>query len=164
MTEAWDVRKPGCGNRFWSGTLRGAGWVRVAAALLLGLVLTGAGPALVPVSTDRSRPIVELPKPRELSAAERAAVELVAAYFQGGPVAWWEELAADAPLRRLGREAAMEEIGVRAGPADGATWQLLTPGPKLEPQTAVFGVEFASGLDETLVLHLVDQGGWKIAS
>ena len=127
---------------------------------LLALVLTGAGPVS---SLDRSRSLVELPRPRQLSEAERAAVELVAAYFQGGPVAWWEELAADAPLRRLGREAAMQEIGVRAGPADGATWQLLTPGPKLEPQTAVFGVEFASGLDETLVLRLVDQGGWKIA-
>ena len=124
----------------------------------------GAGPdRRRTVSSDRSRPLVELPKPRQLSEAERAAVELVAAYFQGGPVAWWEELAADAPLRRLGREAAMREIGVRAGPADGATWQLLTPGPKLEPQTAVFGVEFASGLDEMLVLRLVDQGGWKIA-
>ncbi len=133
--------------------------MRAAAFLLLALVLTGAGP----VSSDRSRPLVELPKPRQLSEAERAAVELVAAYFQGGPVAWWEELAADAPLRQLGREAAMREIGVRAGPADGATWQLLTPGPKLEPQTAVFGVEFASGLDETLVLRLVHQGGWKIA-
>ncbi len=160
MAGASEVRKPGCGNRVWRGSaLRGTGWVRAAAFLLLALVLTGAGP----VSSDRSRPLVELPKPRQLSEAERAAVELVAAYFQGGPVAWWEELAADAPLRRLGREAAMREIGVRAGPADGATWQLLTPGPKLEPQTAVFGVEFASGLDETLVLRLVDQGGWKIA-
>ena len=160
MTGAGNVRKPGCADRFGRGsTLRGRGWVRAAACLLSALVLTGAGP----VSSDRSRPLVEPPKPRQLSEAERAAVELVAAYFQGGPVAWWEELAADAPLRRLGREAAIQEIGVRAGPADGATWQLLTPGPKLEPQTAVFGVEFASGLDETLVLRLVDQGGWKIA-
>jgi hypothetical protein len=137
------------------------GWVRVAAALLLALVLTGAAPGTA--STGQSRPIVELPRPRELSEAERAAVELATAYFQGGPEAWWDSLAAGAPLRRLGRAAALEEIGVRAGPVDGVTWQLLTPGPKLEPQTAVFGIEFASGLDETLVLHLVDEGGWKIA-
>src|SRR4030095_701911 len=52
---------------------------------------------------------------------------------------------------------------VRAGPADGATWQLLTPGPSFDRRTAVFGVEFASGLDETLILRLIDEGGWKIA-
>jgi tetratricopeptide (TPR) repeat protein len=131
--------------------------------LLLGLVLTGAGPS--PVSTPGDTPSLgELPRPRELSEAERAAVGLAADYLQRGSEAWWERLSANAPLRRLGRGAALEEIGVRAGPADGASWQLLTPGPKLGPQTAAFGVELASGIDETLVLHLVDEGGWKIES
>ncbi|MFL6263429.1 MAG: hypothetical protein ACJ76Y_27370 [Thermoanaerobaculia bacterium] len=142
---------------------RGVRLTLATAVLLLGLVLTGAGPA--PVSTAGDTPALgELPKPRELSEAERAAVGLAADYLQRGPEAWWEKLSASSPLRRLGRGPALEEIGVRAGPSDGASWELLTPGPKLGPQTAAFGVELASGLDETLVLHLVDEGGWKIES
>ncbi|PYQ61100.1 MAG: hypothetical protein DMF53_15760 [Acidobacteria bacterium] len=130
--------------------------------MILGAILAGAGPA--PVPAGGKPPLGELPRPREISAAERAAVGLAADYLQRGPEAWWEQLSANAPLRRLGRAAALEEIGVRAGPSDGASWQLLTPGPKLGPQTAAFGVELASGLDETLILHLVDEGGWKIES
>jgi tetratricopeptide (TPR) repeat protein len=102
------------------------------------------------------------PVPRALSAAERAGVELAAAYLRSGPQAWWERLAADAPLRRLGREVALDEIAVRAGPADGATWQLLTPA-RDDSGRAVFGLDFPSGLDETLILRLVNEGGWKIA-
>src|SRR5436305_1791722 len=135
---------------------------RATAVLILGAILAGAGPA--PVPAGGKPPLGELPRPREISAAERAAVGLAADYLQRGPEAWWEQLSANAPLRRLGRAAALEEIGVRAGPSDGASWQLLTPGPKLGPQTAAFGVELASGLDETLILHLVDEGGWKIES
>ena len=141
---------------------RGVKLFRATAVFLLGTVLAGAGPA--PVPAGGNKPLGELPKPRELSEAERAAVGLAADYLQRGSEAWWERLSAHAPLRLLGREAALAEIGVRAGPADGASWQLLTPGPKLGPQTAAFGVELASGLDETLVLHLVDEGGWKIES
>jgi hypothetical protein len=141
--------------------VRGLG---LAAALLLALALTGAGPASPAAAGGAAKPGLGVaPQPRELSEAERAAVELAAGYLDRGPEAWWDRLAAEAPLRRLGREAALEEIGVRAGPADGASWQLLTPGEKLGPRTAVFGVEFPSGLDETLVLRLVDEGGWKIA-
>jgi tetratricopeptide (TPR) repeat protein len=132
------------------------------AVFLLGAALASAGPAPGPSGGKPS--LGELPRPRELSEAERAAVGLAADYLQRGPEAWWEKLSANAPLRRLGRAAALEEIGVRAGPSDGASWELLTPGPKLGPQTAAFGVELASGLDETLVLHLVDEGGWKIES
>ncbi|HEX4498032.1 MAG TPA: hypothetical protein VIE43_20315 [Thermoanaerobaculia bacterium] len=138
-------------------------WVRVAAAFFLALVLTGAAPA-PPAGGSPGKPALGvIPQPRELSPAERAAAELAAAYFARGPEAWWDRLAADAPLRKLGREAALEEIGVRAGPADGSSWQLLTPGPKFGPQAAVFGIELPSGLDETLVLDLVDEGGWKIS-
>ncbi|HET9210419.1 MAG TPA: hypothetical protein VFR03_08470 [Thermoanaerobaculia bacterium] len=138
---------------------------RATAVLLLGTVLAGAGPAPVPTGGAAGKqPLGELPRPRELSEAELAAAGLAADYLARGPEAWWEKLSANAPLRRLGRAAALEEIGVRAGPSDGASWQLLTPGPKLGPQTAVFGVELASGLDETLILHLVDEGGWKIES
>ncbi len=135
--------------------------LHATAVLILGTVLAGAGPA--PAAGGKPA-LGELPRPRELSEAERAAVGLAADYLQRGPGAWWEKLSAGAPLRRLGRGPALEEIGVRAGPADGASWQLLTPGPRLGPQTAAFGVELASGLDETLILHLVDEGGWKIES
>lgn len=116
--------------------------------LVLGLMPAGA--------------VADPPKPREFSEAERAAVELAAAYLHRGPEAWWERLAAGSPLRRLGREAALDEIAARVGPAAGVTWQLLTPGPSFDARTAVFGVELASGLDETLILRLVDEGGWKI--
>jgi hypothetical protein len=141
---------------------RGLRLFRATAVLLLGAVLAGAGPA--PVPAGGKPPLGELPRPREFSEAERAAVGLAADYLQRGSEAWWEKLSAGAPLRRLGRAAALEEIGVRAGPSDGASWELLTPGPKLGPQTAAFNVELASGLDETLILHLVDEGGWKIES
>jgi tetratricopeptide (TPR) repeat protein len=100
--------------------------------------------------------------PRELSEAERAAVDLAVAYLQKGPSAWWDRLAAGAPLRRLGRADALDEIAARVGPADGATWQLLTPG-RADPQRAMIGIEFPSGLDETLTLDLVNEGGWKLA-
>ncbi len=101
-------------------------------------------------------------KPRDLSAAERVAVGLAAAYLAGGPAAWWERLAAGSPLRSLGREAALAEIAARVGPADGASWQLLTPG-RFDPGQAVFGIEFASGLDETLTLSLVEEGDYKLS-
>jgi hypothetical protein len=142
----------------------GSRWFRATAGLILGTVLAGAGPAPAPVAGGGKPALGDLPKPRELSEAERAAVGLAADYLQRGPEAWWKKLSANAPLRRLGRAGALEEIGVRAGPSDGASWELLTPGPKLGPQTAAFYVELASGLDETLILHLVDEGGWKIES
>ena len=162
MTDIGSVRRPGFAVRL---AIEGMG--RLAAVVLAAVALAGvlpAGAAAAPVAGAGGKPgLFVMPEPRELTPAERAAVELAAAYMERGPAAWWDRLAADAPLRRLGREAALEEIGVRAGPADGATWQLLTPGPKFTPQTAVFGIDFPSGIDETLVLHLVDQGGWKIA-
>ena len=40
---------------------------------------------------------------------------------------------------------------------------LFTPGPSFDPQTAVFGIEYASGLDDTLILRLVNEGVWKIS-
>jgi len=46
---------------------------------------------------------------------------------------------------------------------DGSTWELYTPGPSFDQQTALFGIEYASGLDETVILRLVDEGGWKIS-
>ncbi|HSF38346.1 MAG TPA: hypothetical protein VLT87_01055 [Thermoanaerobaculia bacterium] len=136
-------------------------WWQTLAAVPLTLALAGAQALAAPQGAPAG---AEKPAtPRELSDAEIAAVQLAAAYLQRGPAAWWERLAADAPLRRVGREAALAEIAIRSGPAEGATWQLLTPGPSFDRQTAVFGVELASGLDETLILRLVEENGWKIA-
>ena len=127
-------------------------WRQPLAAFPLMLALTGTQALAAPPA-----------QPRELSEAELAAVQLATAYLDRGPAAWWERLSAGAPLRRVGRDAALAEIAVRLGPAEGATWQLLTPGPSFDRQTAVFGVDLASGLDETLILRLVEEDGWKIA-
>jgi hypothetical protein len=62
--------------------------------------------------------------PRPLSEAERQAAVLAAEYLDRGPAAWWDRLASGSPLRRLGREAALAEIEVRAGSPAGAEWDL----------------------------------------
>jgi len=140
----------------------GLGWI-VAGVALLALVLAPAGAlGSPPAARGDSAQAETVAKPRELSAAERAAVELAVAYLQRGPEAWWDRLAAGAPLRKLGRQAALDEVAARVGPADGSTWQLLTPG-RPDPERAVFGIELASGLDDTLTVRLVDEGGWKLA-
>jgi len=102
-------------------------------------------------------------RPRELSAAERAAVELAVAYIQGGPDAWLPRLAKGFPLGRLQPPEARQEIAARVGPVDGSTWMLFTPGPTFDAETAIFGIEYASGVDETIILRLVNEGGWKIS-
>ncbi|HEV7517550.1 MAG TPA: hypothetical protein VGR07_14710 [Thermoanaerobaculia bacterium] len=135
---------------------------RLAVFLVLAWVAAGA------LAASNYKPVLEAEeaakaaRPRAISEAERAAVGLAADYIQGGPQVWWDWLAAGSPLRRLGRSAALSELAARVGPADGATWQLLTPG-RVDPQRAVFGIEFASGLDETLELRLVEEGGFKLA-
>lgn len=108
-------------------------------------------------------PAARTPKPRELSAAERAAVELAAAYLHQGPEAWLPRLHKSSPLGRLPAREARQEILARVGPPEGSTWHLATPGPTFDGQTAIFAIDYASGLDETLILRLVDQGGWKIS-
>jgi len=100
--------------------------------------------------------------PRPLSPAEDQAVRLVARVFQAGSQAWWENLSRDAPLRRLGREQALQEIAVRIGPTRGARWRLLTPAAHLGSEIALFDIEYASGFTDTLLLELVDESGWKI--
>jgi tetratricopeptide (TPR) repeat protein len=101
--------------------------------------------------------------PRALSEAERQAVVLAAEYLDQGPAAWWDRLSRTSPLRRLGREAALAEIEVRAGAPAGAEWA-LEAAPR-EIRGAVFTLGFPSGVDDTLVLDLVQEdGGWKIGS
>ncbi|MCP4655537.1 MAG: hypothetical protein GY856_08980 [bacterium] len=101
--------------------------------------------------------------PRPLSPAERQAVALAVSYFTGGAASWWDRLAADAPLRELGREAALAEIRARVGPAERAIWRLWTPARRHGAGVAVFTIDYPSGLDETLLLEIVERDGGKIA-
>ncbi len=101
-------------------------------------------------------------EPRPLSAAERGAVELALAYAERGPEAIWERLADDAPLRALGREAALAELAARLGARDGATWRLQTPALELGPDAALFTLEFAAGVDDLLRLELVGGEGPRV--
>jgi tetratricopeptide (TPR) repeat protein len=102
-------------------------------------------------------------EPRPLSEAERQAVVLAAEYLDRGPAAWWDRLARRSPLRRLGREAALAEIEVRAGSPAGAEWELEAAPEPVSNRGAVFTLTFPSGVDDSLVLGLVrEDGAWKI--
>jgi tetratricopeptide (TPR) repeat protein len=102
---------------------------------------------------------------RPLTEAERQAALLVTGYLEKGPAAWWDRLASGSPLRKLGREAALAEIEVRAGSPAGAEWSLEASPEEISGHGAAFGVSFPSGVDDTLVLGLVQEGGaWKIDS
>ncbi len=125
-------------------------------ALGIALIIAGLA-AAVPAAGS-------VPAPRALSEAERQGVALAMIYLRQGAAGWWPRLAAGAPLRALGREAALAEIGARAGPASGATWQLQTPGPRYRDGTVIFTVEFPSGVGETLFLDLTEEVGWKIVT
>ncbi len=100
--------------------------------------------------------------PRALSPAERQAVVYALDYLEGGAGSWWPHLAESSPLARLGREDAVRELAVRAGPAEGSVWRLETvDAGRLE--LAVLTVEFPSGVTDTLFLELIEEpGGWKI--
>jgi tetratricopeptide (TPR) repeat protein len=103
--------------------------------------------------------------PRPLSEAERQAAVLAAEYLDRGPAAWWDRLASGSPLRRLGREAALAEIEVRAGSPAGADWELEASPEGISSHGAVLLLSFPSGVDDSLVLGLVQEnGGWKIDS
>lgn len=131
---------------------RWAGW----AALCLGIAGSAPAWAAAPSAEVRSRP---------LSDAERAAVSLAVEYLSGGAAAWWDDLAADAPLREAGREAALAEIEVRAGPPQGARWELQTAPAATAESTVLFHLEFPSGVDDFLELALVREAeGFKIRS
>lgn len=120
------------------------------------LVLLAAFPAAV---------AAEIGSPRRLSAAERQAVVLAAEYLSFGPEAWWSRLSESSPLRLLGRDLAVKAIEVRAGPPAGAHWHLQTASAELTADSAVFTVEFPSGLDETLTLILRhEDGAWRLHS
>ena len=123
------------------------------------LVLMGAVAVLVPTSS-----LAEA-QPRRLTEAERQAVVFAAEYLERGPGAWWDHLSSDSPFRRLGREAALAEIEVRAGSPAEAEWKLMAAAPDFSEGGAVFALGFPSGVDDSLVLGLVREGSaWKIDS
>lgn len=97
--------------------------------------------------------------PRPISDAERHAVSFALDYLRRGPVAFREVLASDSPLASLDPDAQIKEIEVRAGPPAGATWKLQTVTPSLAPFTAVFSIEFPSGVDDTLVMGIEFENG-----
>jgi hypothetical protein len=120
--------------------------------LLLAVAAGSVGPAAAAVDA-----------PRPLSAAERAGVELAGAYLVGGAEAWAGRLAGGSPLGALDPAAARAEIEVRAGAPAGARWELRAA--PAGGETAVFAVEYASGVDETLTLDLAEEGGeWRISA
>jgi len=103
--------------------------------------------------------------PRPLSDAERQGAQLAVDYLSKGPSSWWDALSRRSPYRALGKEAALAELEVRAGPPAGARWELRTGAPTLPPGTVIFSVDYPSGLDATLLLNLVEEEGrWKIHS
>lgn len=103
--------------------------------------------------------------PRPFSETERAAAEIAAHYLASGPSAIVGRLSAKSPLRTLSPDEALAEIEVRAGPNAGAKWEMQTVVPSLRDRTAVFEIEYPSGVDETLVMNLVKEGSeWKVES
>ncbi|MFY9823705.1 MAG: hypothetical protein WAM82_20150, partial [Thermoanaerobaculia bacterium] len=129
---------------------------RAAAAIALLSAMIAAGGALAAPAPAGPRPLTE---------AERQGVVFATEYLERGPAAWWDHLSRTSPLRRLGRDAALAEIEVRAGSPAEAQWELQVASPRLSASGAVFGLQFPSGVDDTLTLGLVQEGGgWKIDS
>ncbi|MDA8016008.1 MAG: hypothetical protein MPN21_01070 [Thermoanaerobaculia bacterium] len=104
--------------------------------------------------------------PRPISDAERAAVEAVLAFLESGPNAVLTRLSSDSPMRAVSTSHAIDEIAVRMGPAEDSRWQLRTPGRNFEEneEIAIFAVEFASGVDDTVLMDMKRQGDgtWAI--
>lgn len=96
---------------------------------------------------------------RPISDAERAAVQIAVDYLHRGPEAVASQLTAGSPLRKVSAAEINDEIEVRLGPPNGATWELQTVVPALRDKMAVFTISFPSGVDETAVLELVPEGG-----
>ena len=96
-----------------------------------------------------------------LSGAERVAVSMVADYLDGGPSALWPRVANGSWLHGLGQQRGEVELSVRLGPVRGSRWTLARYGGT--SNQAAFQVEFASGLDDVVVLE-VDAGAGRLVS
>lgn len=84
-----------------------------------------------------------------LASPEREAVSLVSSYLASGPAAVYERLTPDAPLRSLPREEALQEIAVRLGPRDGATWTL-----RKASEGVAFHVRWPSGFEDGVLFRI----------
>jgi tetratricopeptide (TPR) repeat protein len=94
--------------------------------------------------------------PRPVSERERRGIELALDYAAQGPSAWLPALSPDSPLGKLTGAEAQAEIAARVGPAAGTTWTLYTAAA--DDGTVVFGLEYPSGLEETIVLSVEPVG------
>ena len=108
--------------------------LRVLLVAALCLVAAGAAPANV----------------RPVSDAERAGVELAAAYMARGPAAVAEALSSDSPLHAVPKQLLATEIEARLGPAGNARWELVTVVDALKDRTAGFDVSYPSGVEESV--------------
>lgn len=95
---------------------------------------------------------------RELSDAEREAVQIAARYLSYGPSAVLDRLAPGSPLRTMPREMASVEVEARLGPYAGARWELETVVDALKDRQAVFAISYPSGVDEEAIFDLVRDG------
>ncbi|HYC92578.1 MAG TPA: basic secretory protein-like protein [Thermoanaerobaculia bacterium] len=84
-----------------------------------------------------------------LANPEREAVSVVSSYLASGPAAVYERLTPDAPLRSLPREEALQEIAVRFGPREGATWTL-----RKAAEGVAFHVRWPSGYEDGLLFRM----------
>lgn len=96
-----------------------------------------------------------LAAPPPITAAEKAACEIVADHLDRGPGAIVELLAKDSPLALLGQADARAEIDARVGPSVGAWWELRTTTSEFAAHGAVFHVVFPSGLDDVVIFEMV---------
>ena len=71
---------------------------------------------------------------RPISYAERAAVQIVANYLANGPQAVYDQLAASAPLRKLTKSDALQEIEPFADIAHQQRAALDGPGGGARPE------------------------------
>ena len=109
--------------------------------------------------------LLSTPEPRPVSDAERAAVGIVASYLANGPGAVWDALAADSPIRKFERDAALREIAVRLGPPREAAWELQTVVPSLAGRTAAFGLSYEAGGDDVIVFDMKKENdAWRVVS
>ncbi len=137
---------------------RGRGPGRSGSLVLSGVLL------LLRLSLSAAPGAEEIPAPRAVSGAEKAAVEFALAYLSQGSGPWVAALAPESRFASLDAEAAKAEIEARAGPAAGAVWELRTVGADWKDRKAVFGVSYPSGLETTLTLDLAFQEGkWRLA-
>src|SRR5947209_19701313 len=97
--------------------------MRYGAILLIAMVL-GATSPLYAVETSPA-------EPRPISAAERAATQIVVKFLAEGPAAIRSELASSSPWTSLPEQAALNEIEARTGPHRNVKWILETAVPSL---------------------------------